>query len=244
MIYITGDTHGHYDRFLNDKSIKSLTEKDYLIVCGDFGFINSAEGTIMQIIEDEILDEMERLSYTVLFIDGVNEHFDRLNSYPVEVWNGGKVHRIRKNIAHLMRGQVFEIEGKRIFSMGGAISDDIYTLNKPKKELDFTVKSLPTQAELDEGRSNLQKNNFTVDVILTHTPTAEAITSNWHSVRNPNGGALLPFLDNIIAEVEYKCWYFGLVHMDMHKGIEQSPLGKYCAANKMRPVCFDVIGVE
>ena len=29
-----------------------------------------------------------------------------LNNYKVEMWNGGKVHKIRNNIIHLMRGQV------------------------------------------------------------------------------------------------------------------------------------------
>lgn len=31
-----------------------------------------------------------------------------------------------KNILHLIRGQVFEIEGKKIFTFGGAYSIDIY----------------------------------------------------------------------------------------------------------------------
>ena len=38
MIYITGDTHGDISFFRNPK-LNKLTEKDYLIVCGDFGFI-------------------------------------------------------------------------------------------------------------------------------------------------------------------------------------------------------------
>jgi len=41
MIFITGDTHIPIDvQKLNDKSFpkqKELTERDYLIICGDFG---------------------------------------------------------------------------------------------------------------------------------------------------------------------------------------------------------------
>lgn len=40
MIYITGDTHGEYERFSNRHMRKQgleLGEKDYVIVCGDFG---------------------------------------------------------------------------------------------------------------------------------------------------------------------------------------------------------------
>ena len=37
MIYITGDTHGDISVFKNP-ALKKLGEKDYLIICGDFGF--------------------------------------------------------------------------------------------------------------------------------------------------------------------------------------------------------------
>ena len=49
------------------------------------------------------------LPVTVLFVDGNHENFDLLNAYPVEMWKGGKVHNIKPDIIHLMRGQVFEI---------------------------------------------------------------------------------------------------------------------------------------
>ena len=40
MIYITGDTHGGFERFENKKMKNlglNLTKDDYVIVCGDFG---------------------------------------------------------------------------------------------------------------------------------------------------------------------------------------------------------------
>ena len=39
--------------------------------------------------------------------------------------DGGKVHKIRPSVIHLMRGQVFELEGKKIFTFGGASCHDI-----------------------------------------------------------------------------------------------------------------------
>lgn len=36
-----------------------------------------------------------------------------------------RVHKVRDSILHLMRGEVFEIEGKTIFAFGGARSHDI-----------------------------------------------------------------------------------------------------------------------
>ena len=41
MIYLTGDTHGGIDvrKLLDKKFLKRVKEGDYLIICGDFGFI-------------------------------------------------------------------------------------------------------------------------------------------------------------------------------------------------------------
>ena len=40
-IYITGDTHGEVEALLKrrEKITDKLTEKDKIIVCGDFGFV-------------------------------------------------------------------------------------------------------------------------------------------------------------------------------------------------------------
>ena len=115
MIYITGDTHGLIDfekllRFA--KKNKHLTKKDYIIICGDFG------GVWDKATLEEVLDKFSALPFTILFVDGNHENFDMLNAYPVEKWNSGKVHKIREDIIHLMRGQVFEIEGKVILWIG------------------------------------------------------------------------------------------------------------------------------
>lgn len=59
----------------------------------------------------------------MLFIDGNHENFDKLYSYPVETWYGGKVHKI---VIHLMRGEVYSIEGSSIFVMDGGYSIDKY----------------------------------------------------------------------------------------------------------------------
>lgn len=114
MIYITGDCHGNFERF--NTSIfpeqKEMTKDDYVIICGDFGGVwnrNEESKT-----ETMVLDWLDCKPFTILFVDGNHENFDRLYAYPVEEWHGGKVHKIRPSVIHLMRGQVFELEGKKI----------------------------------------------------------------------------------------------------------------------------------
>jgi len=111
MLFVTADTHGKY-YFSKLKAFakenKDLTKKDYVIIAGDFGGLWN-EDTVA-----EDLAPYERLPFTILFVDGNHDNFTLLNQFPITTWNGGKVHKISSNIIHLMRGQVYEIDGKKI----------------------------------------------------------------------------------------------------------------------------------
>lgn len=121
MIFITGDTHGDYTRFKTDifPEQKEMTKADCVVICGDFGIWDSSNQ------QKYWFDWLEKKTFTTLFVDGNHENYDILNSYPVKQWKGGNVHFIRPSVIHLMRGQLFEIQGKCIFTMGGASSHDI-----------------------------------------------------------------------------------------------------------------------
>lgn len=122
MIYATGDLHGNTLRFQPQyfPEQTNMTKDDYMIVCGDFGCVWNGDKS-----DDPQLDRLETLPFTVLFVDGNHENFDALSEYPVEQWHGGKVHKIRPHVIHLMRGQAFELQGRTFFTMGGAQSHDI-----------------------------------------------------------------------------------------------------------------------
>ena len=164
MIYVTGDTHGIASRF-NDPRLKNLKQGDTLIVCGDFGFLwNGSKDEI------NVLKKLSKKKYNICFVDGTHENFDMLNSIKIKKWNGGKVHHIASNIFHLMRGQVFEIEGTKIFTMGGGESPDIDIRFEMNTWSDLEI---PTREELVEGVENLQKYGGKIDLIITHEPPAK-----------------------------------------------------------------------
>ena len=154
MIYVTGDIHGSnrrfYTRFFPEQ--KEMTKDDYIIICGDFGLVWDWEGESAG--EQFALDELNNRNFTTLFIDGNHENFNRLNSYPVTEWHGGKVHMIRPTVIHLMRGQVFDICGKKCFTFGGARSHDIKGLAKESElKKDYTAGILqPDDPKLKEKR--------------------------------------------------------------------------------------------
>ena len=116
MIFVTGDTHGSLDiHKLNTVNFhqKDLSKQDYVVILGDFELLWNNSGK-----DKYWLDWLNKKNFTTLFVDGNHENFDLLNSFEVDTWCGGKVHHIRNSIFHLMRGQVFSIDGYTIFTMG------------------------------------------------------------------------------------------------------------------------------
>lgn len=231
MIYITGDCHGNFERF--NSSIfpeqNEMTKDDYVIICGDFGGVwNKDEESIT---ETMVLDWLDCKPFTTLFVDGNHENFDRLYSYPVEEWNGGKVHKIRPSVIHLMRGQVFELEEKKIFTFGGASSHDIDggilepddpDFKKKKKALDkgwkpyrinhlsWWKEELPSDEEMEEGRRNLLTHDNKVDFIVTHCTSSSTAALLSHGVYKPDH--LTDYLEEIQQMLKFKKWFFGHYH--------------------------------
>ncbi len=206
MIYITGDTHGDPVRFIeNNMNDSNWNENDYLIVCGDFGFIFLDDKR-----EECILDFLATKPYNICFCDGNHENFPAIYAYPKEEWNGGWVHRIRNNIFHLMRGQVFKIDGKKIFTFGGAYSIDRYM-----RKLNFSYwnQEIPNDAEYKEAVKNLKEHNEKIDIVISHTAPREIIRKMGYCP-NAHDMELTGFLEWIMHEVEFKRWYFGHWHTD------------------------------
>lgn len=209
MICFTGDMHGMQERF-SAPALKKLQEEDTLIVCGDFGFIwdDSAK-------ERRFLDKLERKKYTICFLDGTHENFEAINTYPIVLFSGGKAHRIRKNVFHLMRGQVFGIEDKLIFTLGGGESPE--SAMKEDEELGTLRYEIPDRNEMLEAVHNLERHNYEVDYIATHEPPAgvrEFMLMNEDEI--PAVSALGAFLDGLKTTVTYDKWFFGSLHTDKH----------------------------
>lgn len=207
MIYITGDTHGDPARFSDARLCSGGLPGtgDYLIICGDFGYIFFDDAT-----EHRLLDRLAQLPYTILFVDGNHENFTALYAYPEMPWHGGRVHRIRPNILHLMRGEIFEIEGKTFFAMGGAYSIDKYMR---AEGVSWWPEELPDRREYDYAAANLGRHGFRVDYILTHTMPRELIR---RMGKYPDGHdlELTGFLEWVMYETQFRHWYCGHWHED------------------------------
>ncbi len=208
MIYITGDMHGDKKR-LSPFKLRHLNEGDTLIVCGDFGFLWDNSNA-----EQNYLMSLGKRKYNICFIDGTHENFDLLNNYEISQWNGGKVHKIFGNLYHLMRGQVYEIEGRKIFTMGGGESSDIDI----RRDVNAWSKDeIPTQEELLEGAENLEVAGYDIDIIVTHEPPLKV--KNFLNLNDPNEfrvSALNAYFEELSNDCKFRKWYFGSLHVDKY----------------------------
>lgn len=171
MIFVCGDVHGEYDidklYYLQKLDVHlKLSRKDYLIIAGDFGGIwgrnapNTDEKLIKRLYEDTF-------PWTTLWVDGNHENF-------VTEMFGGRVQKISPHCIHLMRGEVYTIEGKKIFTMGGGLSVD---QNHRIPQISWWPQEYPSQTEKDNAIKNLEANNWEVDYVITHTCPLSAMPS-------------------------------------------------------------------
>ena len=149
--------------------------------------------------------------------------FERLNNYPVNEWHGGKIHMVEDSVYHLMRGQVFDINGKKFFTLGGAYSHDKQWRTEG---LSWWAEEVPSQEERNEALVNLDTNDWKVDYVVTHdAPVSIAkrlIEHKW----DRDTDEYEEWLQNEIADkLDFKHWYFGHHHTDC--GIGNN--GKYQA---------------
>ena len=129
-----------------------------------------------------------------------------------------------------MRGQVFEIDGIALFTMGGAASHDIqdgildpaspdfereYWFKRRTRQM-FRVKGvswwpeeLPSVEEYEEAVRNLERVSWRVNCVLTHC----APTSIQQKLdRNYIPDRLTDFLQMVKRWCQFDCWFLGHYH--------------------------------
>ena len=248
-VWITGDIHGEPNRlsmknFYVQKEFSENQDDDVVIIAGDFGLVWDVDGESKS--EKYNLDWLENHNFTTVFVDGNHENHTRLATYPVTMWHGGKVHVIRPHVLHLMRGEIYNIDGKTFFAFGGAsshdISDGILDYNDPEwkekarelneecrymyrvKGLSWWAEELPSPEEMDNGVRNLASAGNKVDFMITHSPsTSELYLMGEKRLYKPD--ILTNYLENLKATTDYRRHIFG--HMHVNQAINDKDICLY-----------------
>jgi predicted phosphodiesterase len=222
-IFVTGDTHGGIDiNKFNSDNIKKLEynfskEKDYIIVCGDFGLLFSTDHYNQT--EAWRVKWLDEKPWITLFVDGNHENFERVNALPDVPMFGGTVGKYNDNIYHLKRGEVYTIEGKKFFVMGGGVSID---KEQRRNRITWWEEEMPNYAEYAKALESLHKVNFTVDYVLTHTAPDPIRKMLLGGDNYKSRDQLSTFFEELISyhRLSFKTWYFGHYHCDaqIHNG--------------------------
>lgn len=218
-IFLTGDTHIPIDiKKLNSKNFlegKKLTKDDYVIVLGDFGLIwNYIQSDKTELYWTKWLNEKP---WTTLFVDGNHCCHPRLYQLPIEPKFGGLVGKVSDSIYHLKRGEIYTINGRKFFVMGGAESVD--KLHRTE-HINWWKEEIPSFKEMEYGLSNLEKYSNSVDYILSHTGPTHCVQTilnkNRYSIYdmtvNKVTDPVSKYLEHIDEICEFNTWFFGHMH--------------------------------
>ena len=251
MVFVTGDCHANFEKFdqLNFPVQKDMTKNDIMIVCGDFGIWHDCASE-----RSKLNGLAYNKSFTTVFVDGNHENFDRLYSdeFPIVDFHGGKAHKINNSVYHLMRGNVFDFEGKKFFAFGGASSHDIedgildesnfetpakfenavYLWNKWGRRfrvnhLSWWEQELPSEEEMELGRQSLAAHGNKVDYIISHCcPYQVAYAMGFRE-----GDSITRYFQELAYDTKFARWYFGHYHRN------ESIYGKYvCLYEKIERI--------
>ena len=239
MVLIVGDTHGNITleklkrlRRECHMGLRHMTKDDYVIVCGDFGLLWNYKSLGRCIgsnttdwcwAEDEIklFEWYNSCPWTTLWVDGNHENYDRLQTYPFSNWHGGRVQKISDSIIHLMRGEIYEIEGHTYFCMGGAMSTDRgYATGTEKFDIHkwWWPQEIPSSAEWENAYNHLDKVDWKVDFIITHDAPAYVMMQPELARLLYRASEVGNHLESIRTNIDFIHWFCGHLHIDRHYG--------------------------
>ena len=212
QVYLTGDTHGRFERIRAFCQERRTTREDLLIILGDAGinYYGSARDALLK-------KALAELPVTLLCVHGNHEQRPTAaKGYVEQAFCGGAalVQPEYPNLLFAVDGEVYELLGKSCLVVGGAYSvDKEYRLARgwgwwPDEQPDDAVKGRVEAAR--------EKRNWRVDVVLSHTcplryePTEVFPTFIDQSAVDKSTER---WLGEIERRLRYRQWYCGHYHV-------------------------------
>ena len=213
MVYLTGDTHGDFERIEDFCHEYETVPEDVMVILGDAGINYWLDD------RDKFLKEqLAQLPITLLCIHGNHEQRpEKLPGYVSQPWNGGTVwvQDAYPNLLFAEDGAIYNLEGRQAIAIGGAYSvDKDYRLAAGQP---WFASEQPDERMQGRVMSALNRVGWRVDAVLSHTVPLFAIPQH----------ALLPgidqstvdrsteeWLEEIEEKLTYERWFAGHYHVD------------------------------
>ena len=213
MIFITGDIHGSPWGVLKFARKQKVTKNDIIIIPGDVGA--NYYGTDW---DEEMKANLSHHRATVLCVHGNHEMRPwEVEGYHLIDWMGGKawVQDAFPTLIFAKDGEIYNIEGLRIMTIGGAYSvDKIWRILKGSG---WWESEQPTEEIKAFVEKQLSENE--VDIIISHTCPLkyEPVEVFLPGIdQSKVDKSTEEWLGKIEATYPYKAWYCGHFHIDKH----------------------------
>lgn len=218
MIYITGDTHGHFEHIQEFCELHQTTrEDDMMIILGDAGINYYLDAS-----DDRLKEKLSQLPITLFCIHGNHEERPyNISTYEEKQWRGGLVfyEEDYPNLLFAEDGEIYNFDDKKAIVIGGAYSvDKFYRL---RNGLPWFDSEQPDERTKSIVEAKLEKEDWKVDVVLTHTdplkylPTDEFLSSIDQDTVDQSTEI---WLDELEENLDYEQWFFGHFHTDRLDG--------------------------
>ncbi len=210
MIYLTGDTHGRFDRIGTFCNKMETTKDDVLIILGDAGF-NFSGGFLDRMKKEAV----SQLPITLLCIHGNHEQRPaNIPTYHEIAWNGGCVYVEDEfpSILFAKDGEVYNLNGMQAIAIGGAYSID-WMLRVPGRS--WWPDEQPSTEIKTRVEQKLDALGWKVDIVLSHTvslkyePVEVFLPGIDQSRVDKTTEA---WLDALEERLDYQKWYCGHYH--------------------------------
>lgn len=211
--YVTGDTHGDFDRIEQFCKSENTSSNDVMIILGDSG-INYYGGWR----DINAKKRLSKMPVTFFCIHG--NHEMRPESLPVyheTTWNGGQVYveDTYPSLLFAKDGEVYDIGGKKVLVIGGAYSvDKAYRL---ARGWNWFADEQPSNEIKRRVEDTIDRLGHRIDIVMSHTTPLK-----YEPIE-----VFLPFIDqstvdksteewlgSIEAGLDYDLWLCGHYHVD------------------------------
>ena len=215
--YITGDTHGGFNRIKRFCNLIQTAPSDVMVILGDAGINYWCDSR-----DTELKDRLRDLNITLFCVHGNHEARPWETGHYIErLWHGGTVYVEEEypNLLFAKDGEIYDFNGKSVLVLGGAYSiDKWYRLGNGAC---WYQSEQPTDEIKAYVQEQLDKSDWQVDIVLSHTVPVE-FEPTW---------AFLPGIDQsqvdkstelwlqtIYDKLKFSKWYAGHYHVDSYEG--------------------------
>ena len=214
-VYFTGDRHGDFGDMKKFCEEHQTTKEDLVVIMGDAGI--NYDGWTLDYCKKEYL---ESLPVRFLCVHGNHEiRPQTLLYYKLMDWCGGKVWQEEEfpSILFAKDGEIYNLLGNQVLAIGGAYSVDKYARIRNIRSIRWWDDEQPSDEIKRFVEKQLEKNKWSVDVVLTHTcplkyepREAFLVGINQKLVDKTTES----WLDSIEDRLFYSDWYCGHFHIE------------------------------